>query len=99
MRIFQLGFAQTGLSQVRRLAGSEDGKEGQVGIIGYVGHFAGQASHAQVVRACGVKDMRRSYACISPPPGYDCAHHAAGAAGDELVTGFDHYRSIGPASN
>ena len=88
--VADLGPAQAGLCQVGGAAGSRDGKEGQVGVRGDVGDRAGEDAHAQLVRACGLKDMRRSYACIGPPPGNDSAHHAAGAAGDELVTGCDH---------
>jgi len=65
----------------------------------HVGHLAGQATHAQVVRACGVKDMRRGDARKSASPGNNGTDHAAGAARDELVTGLDHYELIDSDSN
>jgi hypothetical protein len=42
------------------------------------------------VRSCGVKYVRRSYACIGSSPGDDGTHYSAGAARYELVTGLDH---------
>lgn len=88
--IEDLGLAQPGLCKVCELAGSRNGKEGQIGVAWHVDHLACQASHAQVVCACGLKNVRRNYARIGPSPGYDGTDHAAGAACDELVTGLDH---------
>jgi len=99
LSVLQLRFAQSGLGEQRRTAGCKDGKECQVGIVGHVGHSAGEASHAQVVRACGVKYVRRSYARISASPGNDGTDHSAGAARYELVTGLDHCKLIQSESN
>jgi hypothetical protein len=42
------------------------------------------------MRARGVEDVRRCDACKRASPGDDGPDHAAGAACNELVTGFDH---------
>lgn len=65
-------------------------EEGQIGIAWNVSHLAGEIPHTQIARACGMEDMRRGYACKCPAPGDNCSNHAAGAACDKLVTGFDH---------
>jgi len=53
----------------------------------------------QAKRACGVENVHRGDTCKSASPGNDGPDHAAGAAGNEPVTGLDHSKLIKSDSN
>ena len=83
--VHQLCPARMGFAQNCPLAGSGNGKKGQIGVIRDVGYPAGDPTHSQLSGSCLKKNMGGSHARKAAAPGNDRPDHAAGAAGNELV--------------
>ncbi len=81
----KLCLARMRLAQSRQLAGSGNGKKGQIGIIRNIGDPAGDPTHSQLLSPCLKKNMGRSHARKTAAPGNDRPDHTTGAAGDELI--------------
>ena len=83
--VHEFCIARMRLAQSRQLAGSGNGKKGQIGIIRNIGDPAGDPTHSQLLSPCLKKNMGRSHARKTAAPGNDRPDHTTGAAGDELI--------------
>ena len=81
----KLCLARMRLAQSRQLAGSGNGKKGQIGIIRNIGDPAGDPTQSQLSCPHLLKNMGGSHARKAAAPGNDRPDHSAGAAGYELV--------------
>jgi len=78
--------ALTGFSQNCPLAGSGNGKKGQIGVIRNVRDAAGDPSYSKLSCPHLLKDMGGSHSGKAATPGNDRPDHTPGATGNELVS-------------